>query len=77
MKDKIGLSEPSRSRFKAVFLNRLEDQTIDQNLRREELRQIVSLQLEPLHCRLAGSKLGLSISAGGKDLLANTGSDQV
>ncbi len=63
--------------FRPEFLNRLDDQIIFHSLRREELRQIVTLQVERLRQRLAERKLELSLSDGAADWLANAGYDPV
>ena len=66
-----------RAHFRPEFLNRLDDQIIFHSLRREELRQIVTLQVERLRQRLAERKLELSLSDGAADWLANAGYDPV
>ena len=71
------VNEALRAHFRPEFLNRLDDQIIFHSLRREELRQIVTLQVERLRQRLAQRKLGLSLSDGAADWLANAGYDPV
>ena len=71
------VNEALRAHFRPEFLNRLDDQIIFHSLRREELRQIVTLQVERLRQRLAERKLGLSLSDGAADWLANAGYDPV
>ena len=71
------VNEALRGHFRPEFLNRLDDQIIFHSLRREELRQIVSLQVERLRSRLMGRKLDLNISDGATDWLANAGYDPV
>ena len=71
------VNDALRAHFRPEFLNRLDDQIIFHSLRREELRQIVTLQVERLRQRLAERKLGLSLSDGAADWLANAGYDPV
>ena len=71
------VNDALRSHFRPEFLNRLDDQIIFHSLRREELREIVSLQVERLRKRLSERKLSLSISDGATDWLANAGYDPV
>ena len=71
------VNDALRTHFRPEFLNRLDDQIIFHSLRREELRQIVTLQVERLRQRLAERKLELSLSDGAADWLANAGYDPV
>ena len=71
------VNEALRTHFRPEFLNRLDDQIIFHCLRREELRQIVTLQVERLRQRLADRKLELSLSDAAADWLANAGYDPV
>ena len=71
------VNEALRAHFRPEFLNRLDDQIIFHSLRREELRQIVTLQVERLRKRLADRKLELSLSDGAADWLADAGYDPV
>jgi len=71
------VNDALRGHFRPEFLNRLDDQIIFHSLRREELRQIVTLQVERLRQRLAERKLELSLSDGAADWLANAGYDPV
>ncbi len=71
------VNEALRAHFRPEFLNRLDDQIIFHSLRREELRQIVTLQVERLRQRLADRKLELSLSEGAADWLASAGYDPV
>lgn len=71
------VNDALRAHFRPEFLNRLDDQIIFHSLRREELRQIVTLQVERLRQRLAERKLELSLSEGAADWLANAGYDPV
>ena len=71
------VNEALRAHFRPEFLNRLDDQIIFHSLRREELRKIVSLQVERLRQRLTDRKLGLAMSEAATDWLAHAGYDPV
>ncbi len=71
------VNEALRSHFRPEFLNRLDDQIIFHSLRKEELRKIVSLQVERLRQRLTDRKLGLAMSEEATDWLAHAGYDPV
>ena len=71
------VNEALRGHFRPEFLNRLDDQIIFHSLRRDELRQIVSLQVNRLRQRLMERKLDLSISDNATDWLADAGYDPV
>ena len=71
------VNEALRSHFRPEFLNRLDDQIIFRSLDRQELRQIVSLQVERLRQRLEERKLDLQLSESASDWLANVGYDPV
>ena len=71
------VNDALRGHFRPEFLNRLDDQIIFHSLRRDELRQIVSLQVNRLRQRLMERKLGLSISDNATDWLADAGYDPV
>ncbi|MEB3159717.1 MAG: ATP-dependent chaperone ClpB [Synechococcus sp.] len=71
------VNDALRAHFRPEFLNRLDDQIIFHSLSKQELRQIVSLQVERLRHRLTERKLSLKISDGATDWLANAGHDPV
>ena len=71
------VNEALRSHFRPEFLNRIDDTIIFHSLRRNELRQIVALQVERLRKRLNERKLELNISEEATDWLANAGYDPV
>ncbi len=71
------VNDALRAHFRPEFLNRLDETIIFHSLRREELHRIVNLQVERLRQRLSDRKLGLSISDGATDWLANAGYDPV
>ena len=69
------VNEALRSHFRPEFLNRIDDTIIFHSLRRDELRQIIGLQVERLRQRLSERKLDLNISEEATDWLANAGYD--
>jgi ATP-dependent Clp protease ATP-binding subunit ClpB len=71
------VNEALRGHFRPEFLNRLDDQIIFRSLDRQELRQIVSLQVDRLRQRLEERKLDLQLSESASDWLANVGYDPV
>ena len=71
------VNEALRAHFRPEFLNRLDDQIIFRSLRREELRQIVNLQVDRLRRRLVDRKLDLQLTDKAADWLANVGYDPV
>ncbi|MGB1416469.1 MAG: ATP-dependent chaperone ClpB [Synechococcus sp.] len=71
------VNDALRAHFRPEFLNRLDDQIIFHSLEREQLRQIVTLQVDRLRQRLAERKLELNLSDGAADWLANAGYDPV
>ncbi|MDA7685229.1 ATP-dependent chaperone ClpB [bacterium] len=71
------VNEALRSHFRPEFLNRIDDTIIFHSLRRDELRQIIGLQVERLRQRLSERKLDLNISEEATDWLANDGYDPI
>ena len=71
------VNDALRAHFRPEFLNRLDDQIIFHSLRRDELRRIVTLQVERLRSRLDERKLGLNLTEAATDWLANAGYDPV
>ena len=66
-----------RSHFRPEFLNRVDDLILFHPLRREELRQIVAIQVRRIEKRLADQKLSLSLSKAAIDHIAQVGYDPV
>ncbi|MCP4974356.1 MAG: AAA domain-containing protein, partial [Prochlorococcus sp.] len=71
------VNEALRNHFRPEFLNRLDETIIFHSLRREELSQIVGLQVERLRQRLEERKLSLELNPKAVDWLANAGYDPV
>ncbi|MGF1515203.1 MAG: ATP-dependent chaperone ClpB [Elainellaceae cyanobacterium] len=64
-----------RKHFRPEFLNRIDDLILFHPLRRDELRQIVGIQLERVHQLLLEQKLGLQVAAAAQDYIADVGYD--
>ena len=71
------VNEALKAKFRPEFLNRLDDQIIFRSLAKDELRRIVSLQVERLRSRLEQRKLDLQLSEAAADWLATVGFDPV
>ena len=71
------VNEALKGHFRPEFLNRLDDQIIFHSLRKDELRQIVTLQVARLQQRLEARKLDLQLTPEASDWLANAGYDPV
>ncbi|MDQ3501455.1 MAG: AAA family ATPase, partial [Actinomycetota bacterium] len=66
-----------RSHFRPEFLNRVDDLIVFRRLTRDELREIVDLQLDRLVERLRERHIGIEVSDAAKDHLAAEGFDPV
>ncbi|AFY73862.1 ATP-dependent chaperone ClpB [Synechococcus sp. PCC 7502] len=75
MRDRV--MESMRSSFRPEFLNRIDEIIIFHSLRREELRQIVKLQVQRLEQRLSERKMSLHLSESALDFVAEVGYDPV
>jgi ATP-dependent Clp protease ATP-binding subunit ClpB len=64
-----------QSHFRPEFLNRVDDLIVFHPLRREELKQIVDLQLEHLRRLLADRKVSLELTDAAKELVLSEGYD--
>ena len=69
--------ESLRAHFRPEFLNRVDETVIFDRLNREELAEIVGLQLERVRGRLAKTGIGLAISTKARELIADRGYDPV
>jgi ATP-dependent Clp protease ATP-binding subunit ClpB len=63
------------SHFRPEFLNRVDEVIVFHRLTREDLRQIVDIQLEHVRTRLAGRRISLTLTDAAKDWLATEGYD--
>jgi ATP-dependent Clp protease ATP-binding subunit ClpB len=75
MRDRV--MEAMRSSFRPEFLNRIDEIIIFHSLRRDELRQIVKLQVQRLEQRLIERKMCLKLSEAALDFIAEVGYDPV
>jgi ATP-dependent Clp protease ATP-binding subunit ClpB len=66
-----------REHFRPEFLNRVDDVIVFRSLTREQLAQIVDIQLRRLEARLAERKIGLELTDAARALLAERGWDPV
>ncbi len=66
-----------RNHFRPEFLNRIDETIIFQSLSREDIKQIVNIQLERLHDQLAEQGLTLELTEAAKEKLAEEGYDPV
>jgi ATP-dependent Clp protease ATP-binding subunit ClpB len=66
-----------RTHFRPEFLNRIDDMIVFDRLSRDDLRQIVDIQLEDLRRRLDARRIDLAVSDDALDLLAERGYDPV
>ena len=75
MTSNIRSPEELRERFRPEFLNRIDEVVLFQPLSREQLSEIVDLQLGRLRERLAERRLELEVTDAAKELLAEEGWD--
>jgi ATP-dependent Clp protease ATP-binding subunit ClpB len=66
-----------QTHFRPEFLNRVDDVIVFSRLTREQIRQIVDIQLEQLKGRLADKRISLELTDQAKDHLAAEGYDPV
>ncbi len=75
MTSNIRSSEQLLEHFRPEFVNRIDEIVVFDPLTREQLGEIVELQLARLRARLAERKLDLELSDGAKELVAEAGWD--
>ena len=66
-----------QTHFRPEFLNRVDDLIVFSRLNREQLRQIVDIQLAQLRSRLTDRRIELEVTDAAKDFLADSGFDPV
>ena len=71
------VTQALRKHFRPEFLNRVDDTIIFHTLNREELRQIVTLQLRRVERLLADQKIKIQLSASAQNYLVDAGYDPV
>jgi len=64
-----------RQHFRPEFLNRIDEVVVFERLGREELREIVDIQITQVVDRLAGRRIGLVLDDAARDLIAEQGYD--
>ena len=64
-----------QSHFRPEFLNRVDEVIVFHRLTKEDLRQIVDIQLEHVRDRLATRRISLTLTGAAKDWLAKEGYD--
>ena len=69
------VTQALRKHFRPEFLNRVDDLIVFHALKREELRQIVSLQIKRIQNLLAEQKITIELSDSAQDYIVNTGYD--
>ena len=74
-KQKAAVLEDVRMTFRPEFVNRIDEIVVFEPLGRDEIRQIVDIQLDGLQRRLEDRKLSVTLTDGARDYLANKGYD--
>ena len=75
MTSNIRSAEELRDRFRPEFLNRIDEIVVFKPLSREQIAEIVELQLERLRARLAERDITLELTGAAKEILAEAGWD--
>jgi ATP-dependent Clp protease ATP-binding subunit ClpB len=75
MTSNVRSTEEMRERFRPEFLNRIDEIVVFEPLTREQLSEIVELQLARLRARLAERGLGLELTEAAKEHVAEAGWD--
>jgi ATP-dependent Clp protease ATP-binding subunit ClpB len=75
MTSNIRSAESMREHFRPEFLNRIDEIVVFEPLSREQIGEIVDLQLERLRGRLAERKIALELTAAAKEAIAEAGWD--
>lgn len=73
MKDKV--TDSLKDQFRPEFLNRIDDIVIFNYLKKEEIKQIVDLEMSKVEKRLKAKEISIKISERAKELLAKEGFD--
>jgi ATP-dependent Clp protease ATP-binding subunit ClpB len=75
MTSNIRSAEQMREHFRPEFLNRIDEIVVFEPLTREQLAEIVDLQLQRLRARLAERTIELEVTDAAKETLADAGWD--
>jgi ATP-dependent Clp protease ATP-binding subunit ClpB len=76
-KQRDAVLDDVRATFRPEFVNRIDEIVVFEPLGRDEIRQIVDIQLRGLQRRLAERKLTVTLTDGARDYLSNRGYDPV
>jgi ATP-dependent Clp protease ATP-binding subunit ClpB len=71
------VTDALRKHFRPEFLNRVDDLIIFHTLKREELRQIVTIQLKRIEKLLSEQKITIELTPTAQDYIVNVGYDPV
>jgi ATP-dependent Clp protease ATP-binding subunit ClpB len=71
------VTDALRKHFRPEFLNRVDDLIIFHTLKRDELRQIVGIQIKRIERLLAEQKISLELTETAQDYIVNAGYDPV
>ena len=66
-----------RLHFRPEFINRIDELTIFEPLKKTELRQIVTIQIRQIERMLADQKIKIQLTAAAQDYLADVGYDPI
>jgi ATP-dependent Clp protease ATP-binding subunit ClpB len=77
MEMRARVNEALRNHFRPEFLNRIDETVIFKSLTREQLGEIVDIQLQTLSKRLADRQIQVFVTPGAKEWLAVRGYDPV
>lgn len=69
--------EAMRTHFRPEFLNRVDEFIIFRSLKKEQLREIIKIQVQRLETRLQDRKMSLNLTEAALDFLAEVGYDPV
>jgi ATP-dependent Clp protease ATP-binding subunit ClpB len=75
MTSNVRSADELRDRFRPEFLNRIDEIVVFEPLSREQIGEIVELQLERLRERLAERRIDLELTDAAKEALAEAGWD--
>ena len=68
---------PLRAHFRPEFISRIDELTIFEPLKKTELRQIVSIQIQHIERMLADREIKIHLSSAAQDYLADVGYDPI
>jgi ATP-dependent Clp protease ATP-binding subunit ClpB len=75
MTSNVRSADEMRERFRPEFLNRIDEIVVFEQLTREQLAEIIELQLARLEARLAERRIDVELTPAAKELLAEAGWD--